>query len=580
MSSEGYSVPREAQALFRDGIIRNPLMRDLPPELERLSENVRFEGAPKPSIPINWRFAESVSALKAFEATMLSSLIRRKYKVEAPKVTINTDHASLFFMSPMLGQFVKGDGTPVHMDPFSPETLSLFPSRDLHRSQASLHRTLATNIYKTKDGRFYHVHGSMNPTPALTALGLPPDGAEGDTYEAAVQRMQAAVSQHESGALDELMNEQYRQAGTIARTPSEYFASAHGQASGEIGLYEMGRQPGSAQAAGWWPESASVPSSAKRPLAGLKVVDLTRVIAGPSVTRGLAEMGASVMRVTSPHITDFSALHMDLNWGKWNSHLHLKNADDQAKLRALIQDADVVVDGYRPGVMERLGFGREAIFKLVKDRPRGIIHVRENCYGWYGPWTHRSGWQQISDACCGVSMEYGRAMGNDEAVTPVFPNSDYCTGISGTVAVLDALIKRAEHGGSYSVDILNNIQVALNYYSQWLVRSCGTYDAGTWDELWKRHGSPVFRHYHAMSFSLPAMLKLLHKHDAQTLFQPSFFEQRKAENLKVTFVQVKPIAQYQDDAVDLRYQIGTRGNGVDQPRWPEDLTVQVVTDDN
>jgi hypothetical protein len=48
--------------------------------------------------------------------------------------------------------------------------------------------------------------------------------------------------------------------------------------------------------------------------------------------------------------------------------------------------------------MEKLGFGRQAIFALVKDRPHGIIHVRENCYGWHGPWTHRSGWQQISDA--------------------------------------------------------------------------------------------------------------------------------------------------------------------------------------
>ena len=58
----------------------------------------------------------------------------------------------------------------------------------------------------------------------------------------------------------------------------------------------------------------------------------------------------------------------------------------------------MVVEGYRPGSMERNGLGREAILNLVKDRGRGIIHVRENCYGWHGPWKHRSGWQQISDA--------------------------------------------------------------------------------------------------------------------------------------------------------------------------------------
>ena len=142
-----------------------------------------------------------------------------------------------------------------------------------------------------------------------------------------------------------------------------------------------------------------MPSSPQRPLAGLKVVDLTRVIAAPTITRSLAEMGASVMRVTSPNVTDHSALHQDLSWGKWNCHLDLKkNPDDRQKLAELIKDADVVVEGYRPGAMARNGFSRDDIFELVKDRDRGIIHVRENCYGWNGPWQHRSGWQQISDA--------------------------------------------------------------------------------------------------------------------------------------------------------------------------------------
>lgn len=238
----------------------------------------------------------------------------------------------------------------------------------------------------------------MNPDPSLTALGLPLDGEANDTYESVVERIQSSVSKVDSQTLDELMNEQYRQAGTIALSSDEYFASEHGQESGRIGLYEVIEDPTSSQPASWWPDNGSLPSSPKRPLAGLKVVDLTRVIAGPTITRGLAELGASVMRVTSPHVTDLSGVHQDLNWGKWNCHLHLKDESDKEKLRNLIREADVVVDGYRPNVMERLGFGRQAIFNLVKDRVRGIIHVRENCYGWYGPWSHRSGWQQISDA--------------------------------------------------------------------------------------------------------------------------------------------------------------------------------------
>lgn len=434
----------------------------------------------------------------------------------------------------------------------------------------------------------------MNPDPTLKALGLPLQGQADDTLEKVVERIQLAVSQWDSADLDKLMNEEYRQAGTIAWTPEEYFSSEHGKQSGRIGLYEITKEEDpSPQAAAWWPEHESNPSSPSRPLAGLKVVDLTRVIAGPAITRGLAELGASVMRVTSPHHTDLSAVHHDLNWGKWNACLDLKVEANKEKLRQLILDADVVVDGYRPGVMERLGFGPQAVFDLVRGRGRGIVYARENAYGWHGPWSHRSGWQQVSDACCGVSMGYGRAMGNDEAVTPVFPNSDYCTGVCGVAGILDALVKRAEDGGSYKVEVStsqrnvalcrlhnsNTSQTALNYYSQWLVRSCGTYPEDIWDELWKRHGSPVFRHYHNMPYLLPAMLKLLHQHDKDVLFNPSFFEQRPSGNLGLTFVVPKPVVQFPDGTVEPKYQVGTRGNGVDQPFWPRDLKVEVVTED-
>ena len=194
------------------------------------------------------------------------------------------------------------------------------------------------------------------------------------------------------------MNVQYHQAGTIAYSSSDYFNTLHGQSNSPIGLYELTHLPDSSHQPSWWPNHPSLPSSPKRPLAGLKVIDLTRVIAGPTITRNLAEMGASVMRVTSPHVPDFTSVHRDLNWGKWNCHLHLKNEVDREQLRQLILDADVVVDGYRPEVMDRLGFSREEVVELVKGRERGIVHVRENCYGWHGPWAKRSGWQGISDA--------------------------------------------------------------------------------------------------------------------------------------------------------------------------------------
>lgn len=85
-----YSIPREAGDVFHRGILENPLLPDLPSGLKDMSKLVRFEGSALPSIPINWRLAESISALKAFEATMVNCILQHKYGVEPVEVTINT----------------------------------------------------------------------------------------------------------------------------------------------------------------------------------------------------------------------------------------------------------------------------------------------------------------------------------------------------------------------------------------------------------------------------------------------------------------------------------------------------------
>lgn len=239
----------------------------------------------------------------------------------------------------------------------------------------------------------------MDATPSSTTLGLNPD-REAASPANAISVIQERVQQLTAEDLDELMNEKYRQAGTICYSTDEYKASEHGKANANVGLYELNHVPNNAQKPGWW---KSVPDTGvARPLAGLKVVDLCRVIAGPSISKGLAELGASVMRVTGPGVVDAYALHADLNWGKWNCSIDLKTEEGKETLRKLILEADVVLDGYRPGVMEKLGFGRDAVLELVKNRPFGLVYARENCYGWHGPWQHRSGWQQISDAVSGI----------------------------------------------------------------------------------------------------------------------------------------------------------------------------------
>lgn len=325
-----------------------------------------------------------------------------------------------------------------------------FKNCDLHDTSSSPYRTSGTNIYRCKDGRYFHLHGSMNPEPTQQSVGLPPymDVA---SVEYSWKPYEEKVAQIDSEEMQRLASDVYKQAGTICWTTEEYKNSEHGKANAHVGLYEIHPVENDKQQPCWWPEIPE--TSAQRPLAGLKVVDLTRVIAAPAVTRGLAELGASVMRITASHITDMSGLHCDLSWGKWNAHLDFRKEEDREKLRELVRDADVVVQGYRPGVLDKYGFSLDGLLELTKDRERGLIVVRENCYGWYGPWSYRSGWQQISDANCGVSMEFGRAMGNDEPVTPVFPNSDFCTGTAGVVAVLNAILRRGAEGGSYKVDV-------------------------------------------------------------------------------------------------------------------------------
>jgi len=570
--ADTYSVPSEARRILSEGIFKNPRLAHNIPEgaAEMAARSVKIKGTDKPSIPINWRFAESVTALKAYEASVVSLFIKKKYGVDVGEVVIDSDHASLFFMTPLIAQIVGEDGKPKPFNPIDPSTRNIIPTYDKYDS-LDMYRGLATNIYRTKDNRFFHLHGSMNATPTLTALGLPPENPSLKDFNAITSYIQAKVEKYAAAEIDELMNEKHRQAGCIALSTEEYFASESGKANYAAGLYEVKKTDDSLPAS-WWPEDPSKPCSARRPLAGLKIVDLSRVIAGPTITRSLAELGASVMRVTGPDVTDLSAVHHDLNWGKWNCHLDLGRTEDRKKLWSLILEADVIVDGYRPGVMERRGFGCTAVFEAIAahGRGRGIVYVRENCYGWYGPWSHRSGWQQVSDVCCGISLGFGRAMGNDEAVTPVFPNADFCTGIQGCVGVLHALIQRAETGGSYSVD------TALNYYSAWLAESVGEYPPTVWEELYGRHGKPVFRHNDNMQRMFPVMLPLLHKLDGPVLFNPAFFEERRSSALGATFVFPKPVLQFTDKTVELKYDVGTRGNGLDAPVWPKDLTVEVV----
>jgi hypothetical protein len=314
-----------------------------------------------------------------------------------------SDHAQLFFMSTLIWTLDPGGERLTLESAAHPKQRAAFeryfPNRDKHDMTSTQYRAAATNIYRTKDNRYFHLHGSMNPEPTIKALGLPlEENTPSAKFSDAIKPFQVEVAKYTAEEM-QAQADGARQAGTIAWSVDEYNASEHGKANEHVGLFEIHHRPSSqngAQKASWWPQPENADPA--RPLAGLKVVDLTRVIASPAVSRGLAELGASIMRVTSPNITDMSGLHLDLNWGKWNCSLDLKSEEDREMLRDLIRDADVFLQGYRPHVLDKHGFAVEDVLKLVEGRDRGIVYARENCYGWNGPWMHRSGWQQISDA--------------------------------------------------------------------------------------------------------------------------------------------------------------------------------------
>lgn len=326
---------------------------------------------------------------------------------------------------------------------------SCFKDYDNHKSLEGPYRCGTSNIYQTRDDRFYHLHGSLNPDVVFRMLKLPlePPGGE-DTWERVLPVFRAALAQWDSEAIDKLSNNVVKTAGAICYDVDGYRKTDQGEANRHVGLWETFRIDNEKQAPSWWTDAVgNKPSDPSRPLAGLKVLDATRIIAGPTVTRGLAELGATVLRITSPNIPDGTIYHPEFNWGKRNAALDFHKAEDREIMNKLILEADVFVSSYRPEVMEKWGFGVDQVMELCKDRPKGIIYTRLNCFGWHGPLQWRSGWQQISDAVCsylcllslyfygqvlltntqhtGVSYGFGRAMGNDEPVTPIFPNSDF-----------------------------------------------------------------------------------------------------------------------------------------------------------
>ena len=254
--------------------------------------------------------------------------------------------------------------------------------------------------------------------------------------------MESHVRQHTAAEL-EVLNAKHAQTGVTAYKRAAFFSTPYGSAISSTPKWSV------------TPLESSTPPAPLPPstnphslLAGIKVLELCRVIAGPSICRILGEYGASVLKITSPHLSDVPFFQIEGKMGKHAADLDLQQRRPAADLRGPPCRRRRPRDGYRTGALDRLGYGRKCCADLAQRRGKGFVFVSGNCFG-YGQHVGRPGWQQIADTVSGVAWAQGEFMGLDEPCVPPFPRSDYGTGLMGAVATLEVLYYRARDGGSH-----------------------------------------------------------------------------------------------------------------------------------
>lgn len=297
----------------------------------------------------------------------------------------------------MLARWARpGDCRPVRLDRALASWWFGFSIRPLGWKRPDV-RDAVTGDYPARDGWIrLHANAVHHRRWALAVLGLPEDA----THEAVAER----IRRESAGDLEDAIVERGGCAAAL-RPPAAWRDHPQGRAVAAEPLVH--RLPGSTgtSGAGWQDEP--VPA---RPLAGIRVLDLTRVLAGPAATRFLAAYGAQVLRL-DPEVWDEPGLVPEVTVGKRCAALDLRSPEGQDRFRRLLARADVLVHGYRPGALDALGLDaatRQAI------RP-GLVDVCLDAWGWTGPWRGRRGFDSL------VQMSAGIAWAGEDAVPDPLP---------------------------------------------------------------------------------------------------------------------------------------------------------------
>ncbi len=294
-----------------------------------------------------------------------------------------------------------------------------------------------SRFWATADG-WIRTHGNYpwHRRALLSALGLPsnlPSTLTDTDADAMVEAVAAAAAKQRATDLEERA---FAAGGVAAalRTPEAWQSHPQGRAGTDEPLI-------SHRIAGSAPPRHRDP--APLPMAGVRVLDLTRVIAGPVCTRYLGALGADVLRLDPPDRPDVvPGAAADTLLGKRSAFLNLASTAGQARLHHLLDEADVVVHGYRPGALDRFGLGSGDL----AARHAGLVVVHLNAWGHDGPWSGRRGFDSIVQAACGIAT----VESPDGTAPGVLPCQllDHGTGYLAAAAALDGLRRQSVSGGT------------------------------------------------------------------------------------------------------------------------------------
>jgi crotonobetainyl-CoA:carnitine CoA-transferase CaiB-like acyl-CoA transferase len=372
----------------------------------------------EPALPSSFRIGAVAQAVIAAAGLAASEILNRRTR-RAQSVAVDMRHAAIEFRSE---RYMRLDGKPPG------------PAWDK-----------IAGIYGTGDGRKVRLHTNF-PHHRDGILKLLACAYEREAVQAALMKWEAET--FETAAAEAGM------VATMMRSRAEWSAHPQGQAVAALPLFDITRI-GEAPAR---PLPAFPEDEEKRPLSGIRVLDLTRVIAGPVCGRALAAHGADVMRVTAPHLPGLPELDIDTGRGKLSAAIDLRATDDREWLRALVREAHVFVQGYRPGGLAAKGFSPET---LAEMRP-GIVIVTLSAYGHEGPWATRRGFDSLVQNSSGINVAEAEALGVPAPKELPAQALDHATGYLMAFGAMMALLRKAEEGGSW------HVRVSLAQTGHWL----------------------------------------------------------------------------------------------------------------